>query len=323
MVYAGGHAPFQVVVVQWLLQASGLAKSTSGASEQRGPLSVFPFRTKQGKPLQSAKGVPDGATAKVSGAGAGDGGGSDASAAAGAAHAAAPGDEGVHAPFEMERLPARAQLDRARLYREFMDMRRSVRFFSPERVDRAVVEECIRCAGTAPSGAHTQPWRFVLVQTPSVKAAVRAAVEAEEQINYDRRMKKTWVRDVNTLVSQVHADGAVRKPYLEVAPYLIVVMKVTHEIDAEGKRVGDVYYPVESTGIATGMLISALHNANLVTLTSTPMGAETTIRRILGRPDNEKVFVLMPVGYPAKDATVPYRDAAAWRKPLADIMPVV
>lgn len=172
----------------------------------------------------------------------------------------------------------------------------------------------------SPSGAHCQPWTFVVVQSAELKHKIRLAVEAEEQRNYDRRMRRTWVADVNPLVDNLHsADGGVTKPYLDDAPFLIIVMKQVrapgsgcdgaacdsalfahpmvqvHGVDAAGNRV-EHYYPAESCGIAVGMLVTALHNANLSTLTSTPMGAERAIRELCGRPDNEKVFLLLPVG---------------------------
>lgn len=177
-------------------------------------------------------------------------------------------------------------------------------------------------AGTSPSGAHCQPWTFVLVATAAVKHGIRLAVEAEEQLNYERRMRKSWVKDVSHLVSRLHDGATITKPYLDEAPFLIVVMKQAHGVDAEGNRV-DHYYPTESCGIAVGMLVAALHSASLVTLTSTPMGAEKKIRALCGRPANERVFLLLPVGFPAKGATVPYRDQATMRKPASEVMVVV
>ena len=165
-------------------------------------------------------------------------------------------------------------------------------------------------------------WHFACVYSPDKRAKIRALVEAEEQKNYEKRMKKTWVHDVDHLVNALHAtDGqsAVVKQYLTDAPCLIVVFKQTHAYDADGAR-RENYYVMQSTGIAAGFLIAAVHNAGLVTLPSTPMGAEKAIRELCGRPSNEKVFLLLPVGFPARGATVPYRAPGAERKPLATIM---
>ena len=155
------------------------------------------------------------------------------------------------------------------------------------------------------------------------RARIRALVEAEEQKNYDRRMAKTWVGAVDHLVNALHStDGksSVLKPYLTDAPCLVVVFKQTHARDAAtGARVEN-YYVMQNVGIAAGFFIAAVHNAGLVTLPSTPMGAEKSIRELLGRPDNEKVFLLLPIGFPAKGATVPYRARGKERKPLAEIM---
>jgi iodotyrosine deiodinase len=144
------------------------------------------------------------------------------------------------------------------------------------------------------------------------RRTIRELVEAEEKVNYDRRMKKSWVDDLKAMTGdeaddRLHsASGAPVKPYLTEAPAIIAMFKQTHGVNDQGKRI-DNYYVNESCGIAAGFLITALHNVGLATLTSTPMGAETAIRELLGRPDNEKLFLLLPVGYPADDATVPYR----------------
>lgn len=208
---------------------------------------------------------------------------------------------------------------------------------------------CIAAAGTAPSGAHCQPWRFIVVSNPTAKHAIREAVEAQEQINYDKRMSRDWVDEVTPLISQLHsADGGVVKPYLDIAPYLIVVMKQVprctpllhclvgaarrslpllhhsqnYGIGPNGERI-EHRYPVESVGLAVGLLLAALHNANLVTLTSTPLGCGQQICDILQRPSNEKVFLLLPVGLPAAKAMVPFRTPNTQRKPLRDIAVVV
>merc|ERR1712107_448528 len=177
--------------------------------------------------------------------------------------------------------------------------------------------------GTSPSGAHHQPWYFALIRKPNMKEKVRSLVEAEEKVNYERRMRKSWIEDLSSMTG-AKADerlrclqtGAPQKPYLTEAPAIIAMFKQTHTFDPAGEKI-DNYYVNESCGIAAGFLISALHNVGLATLTSTPMGAEQAIRELLGRPDNEKLFLLMPVGYPAKDATVPYR--VPLRKPQSEL----
>jgi iodotyrosine deiodinase len=276
-----------------------------------------------------------------------------------------------HVAFRYQGLEPAVMLERARAFAALHNLRRSVRFFDASRpIPAGVLEECIRAAGTSPSGAHQQPWTFVIVRSAERKRAIRAVVEREEQKNYDRRMRKEWVQDVAPLVSALHrTDGssAVSKPYLTDAPALVVVMKhyllplppraaaassngssgafsaatssptptTKHQAadsdgdvdagadghpSADGGGSRTVYYAEHGVGIATGILLTALTNVGLVTLTSTPMGAEADIRRICERPDNEKVFLLLPVGFPAEDATVPYRDAHTLRKPLEDIM---
>eukprot|EP00486_Rosalina_sp_Unknown_P011785 CAMPEP_0201582728 /NCGR_PEP_ID=MMETSP0190_2-20130828/89666_1 /ASSEMBLY_ACC=CAM_ASM_000263 /TAXON_ID=37353 /ORGANISM="Rosalina sp." /LENGTH=311 /DNA_ID=CAMNT_0048023263 /DNA_START=50 /DNA_END=985 /DNA_ORIENTATION=- len=225
------------------------------------------------------------------------------------------------ATIQYQRLPKDAQLKRSKDFFTFMNMRRSFRHFSDESVDMEVIRNCISVANTAPSGAHTSPWTFVVVTDPKKKMEIRKVVEAEEQINYDRRMKKTWVDALEPVISNLHSVDSISKPYLSTAPALIIVMKEMYRLE-DGKKV-DNYYPNQSTGIAAGMLFTALHNANLVTLPSTPMGAEKAIREICGRQQNEKVFLLMPIGYPAKDATIPYRTNKDWRKDMNKSMVIV
>ena len=233
-----------------------------------------------------------------------------------------------HIRLQHERLPISAIRQRARAFFELHNQRRSVRFFSPDPVPIDVLQDIVRAAGTAPSGAHTQPWHFSIVVDPELKRQIREEVEKEEKLNYERRMRKSWVSDVNHLVNNL-SSGSEQwvKPYLEVAPALVVVFKQPFGLDEAGERI-EHYYPTESVGIACGMLLTAITNANLVTLTSTPMGAERAIRNILGRPEHEKVFLLCPVGFPARDATVPYRTAKpekgheALRKPFEKIAEV-
>ena len=184
-----------------------------------------------------------------------------------------------------------------------MNRRRTVRMFSDRPVPRAVIEQCLLAASTAPSGAHKQPWRFVVVGEPSLKKKIRDAAEAEEREFYGRRASEEWLEDLRPFGTDAN------KPFLEVAPWLIVVFKLMKTDDG-----GQVYYANESIGIATGMLLAALHHAGLATLTHTPspMGF---LKEVLGRPDNERPFLLIPVGFPADDAVVPELE----RKSLGEI----
>lgn len=192
-------------------------------------------------------------------------------------------------------------LNRSSQFRELMMRRRSVRDFSPEPVPREVVVDCIRTAASAPSGANKQPWRFVLIGDPDIKAQIRIAAEREERLNYEGgRIPPHWREDIAPLGTDWH------KPYLEIAPWLIVLFAVHHKRH---------YYTAESVGIAAGMLICALHNAGLATLTHTPSPMRF-LQQLLKRPANEKPMVLMPVGFPAADAMVP----DIGRKPLDEIL---
>jgi iodotyrosine deiodinase len=231
--------------------------------------------------------------------------------------------ESKHVLLKSSRMTAATMLRRSRRFCELMSMRRSLRFFAPTPIPDGVVESCIETACSAPSGAHKQPWRFVIVDSATKRAAIRALVEAEEQMNYEKRMRKSWVDDCLKVVGDLHGkDEAVTKPYLTDAPRLLVAFKEAYGLDAVGKR-SENYYVNESCGIAIGILIAALQNVGIATLTSTPMGAESKIRTICGRGANEKVFLLLPLGFPARDATVPYRPPWAMRKPLRETLIVV
>jgi nitroreductase len=199
-------------------------------------------------------------------------------------------------------------VERSRDFYELMDRRRSVRVFSDEPVPMEVIENAIRVAGTAPSGAHMQPWRFAVVTDPEMKRKIREAAEAEERETYSNRMSDEWRRALAPLGTDAN------KPFLEICPALIVVFRVDYGLDESGGRVKH-YYVQESVGIATGMLISALHNAGLATLTHTPSPMKF-LGQVLGRPANEKAFVLLPVGYPAQGCEVP----ELIRKPLEDLI---
>jgi nitroreductase len=174
--------------------------------------------------------------------------------------------------------------------------RRSIREFSDRPVAREAIELILRIAGTAPSGANKQPWQFVVVTDPAVKRQIREAAEREERENYEHRMSEAWKSDLAPLGTDWH------KPFLEIAPALIVVFsKPTDIVDGVHRK---NYYVKESVGIACGFLIAAIHIAGLVTLTHTPSPMDF-LGRILGRPENEKPYLLLPVGYPAEGAMVP------------------
>lgn len=190
-------------------------------------------------------------------------------------------------------------------YRE-MDRRRTVREFSDRPLDRAVIDNCLRAAGTAPSGANIQPWHFVVVTDPDIKRQIRGAAEEEEREFYQHRAPKEWLEALEPLGTDSN------KPFLEIAPALIAIFVQNSGTRPDGTSVKH-YYAVESVGLASGILITGLHHAGLVTLTHTPspMGF---LNEILGRPANERPFLLLVVGYPADDAEVP----DIGRKPLEE-----
>jgi iodotyrosine deiodinase len=198
-------------------------------------------------------------------------------------------------------------LRRAQEFYELMRRRRTIRDFSDRPVSREVIERCIRAAGTAPSGANLQPWHFVALSDPAVKHEIRIAAEKEEKEFYEYRAPKAWLE----ALAPLGTDS--RKPFLETAPWLIAVFAQPFRILADGTR-SPTYYAIESVGIATGMLVTALHWCGLVSLTHTPspMGF---LNRILKRPSYEKPFVLLVVGHPAENALVP----DIGRKPLDEI----
>jgi len=197
-------------------------------------------------------------------------------------------------PLGFERHEEDEMRARAESFLTLMRRRRSVRTFSDEAIPLDVVERCIETAAQAPSGAHKQPWTFVLVTDPETKAKIREAAEEEERAFYGGRASDQWLEDLEPF------ETGPDKPFLEVAPALIVVFAQRH---GETKR-DRHYYVSESVGIATGMLLAALHQAGLATLTHTPspMGF---LAEVLGRPASERPFLLIPVGYPAKDCQVP------------------
>jgi nitroreductase len=186
---------------------------------------------------------------------------------------------------------------RAASFRRAVSRRRSVRDFSPRPVDRSVIEDCVLAAGSAPSGANMQPWRFVVVSDAETKRKIREGAEIEEREFYSERAPEEWLRALEPLGTDE------RKPFLEIAPYLIVIFAESYGIGPDGKKIKR-YYAQESVGIACGILITALHDAGLVCLTHTPSPMKF-LNRILERPENERPFLLLVVGHPAEEARVP------------------
>ena len=198
-------------------------------------------------------------------------------------------------------------MQRAQAFYEELGRRRTVRDFSSRPVPLAVIESCLRAAGTAPNGANLQPWHFVVIGDPAIKREIRLAAEQEEREFYERRAPAEWLEALAALGTDAN------KPFLETAPYLIAIFAQSFGLLPDGRRVKH-YYVQESVGIATGFLIAALHHAGLATLTHTPspMGF---LNRILSRPEHERPFLLLVVGYPADNAQVP----AITKKPLTEI----
>lgn len=192
--------------------------------------------------------------------------------------------------------PPAEMIERAKVFYEFIRTRRSIRTFSNKFVPLEVIENCIRTAGSAPSGANLQPWQFVVVSNPEIKKRIREAAEKEEKEFYSSRAPQEWLDVLRPLGTNE------QKPFLETAPYLIVIFERKYEEESAGRK--KLYYTKESVGIATGFLIAAIHNAGLVSLThtSSPMNF---LNEILQRPNNEKPFLILVVGFPSEDATVP------------------
>jgi iodotyrosine deiodinase len=210
--------------------------------------------------------------------------------------------------YEFERLPPDRMLERARTFYEHMDARRSVRDFSADPVPRELIELAVRAASTAPSGAHQQPWTFVLVGDPELKRKIRVAAEREERISYERRMSDEWLEALMPLGTDW------RKPFLEIVPWIVVVFEQLWGERDDGTR-RKHYYVRESVGIACGLFIAALHTMGLATLTHTPspMGF---LSELLERPRNEKPYILFPIGFPSSGAAVP----DLRRKGLGDVL---
>jgi iodotyrosine deiodinase len=187
--------------------------------------------------------------------------------------------------------------EHAQAFRAEMQRRRSVRRFSDRPVDREVIEDCLRAALSAPSGANLQPWHFVLVGDPALKRQIREAAEREEHEFYHHRAPQEWLDILAPLGTDEH------KPYLEIAPYLIAVFAEAYRVGPDGRRLKN-YYVGESVGIACGILVAALHHTGLGVLTHTP-SPMSFLRAILGRPENERPYMLLVVGHPAVEAAVP------------------
>ncbi|MEL7342957.1 MAG: nitroreductase family protein [Bacteroidota bacterium] len=189
----------------------------------------------------------------------------------------------------------------------YMDQRRSLREFSDKPVPREVIENILKSASTAPSGAHKQPWTFCVVGNLDLKKQIREAAEKEEYTNYNGRMSDSWLEDLQPFGTDWH------KPFLEIAPWLIIVFKRAYEFGEDGEKLNN-YYVNESVGLATGFLLQAIHQAGLVALTHTP-SPMNFLTKLLERPSNERSYLLIPVGYPAENAQVPVLE----RKPIEDI----
>ena len=199
---------------------------------------------------------------------------------------------------------------RSKVFLEWIDRRRSARDFSDKPVPQEVIENIIRAASTAPSGAHKQPWTFCVVMDPNIKKQIRDAAEKEEFESYNGRMSPEWLEDLKPLQTDW------KKPFLETAPYLIIVFRRAYEKQSGGSHRNN-YYVQESVGLACGFLLAAIHHAGLVALTHTP-NPMNFLTKILNRPDNERPFLLIPVGYAAEECYVPKLE----RKKLEEVMAV-
>lgn len=204
--------------------------------------------------------------------------------------------------------PYDEMIQRSAIFYADMQRRRSVRSFSDRPVPREVIENCLRAAGTAPSGANMQPWHFAVVSDPDVKQQIQEAAEEQERQFYNRPASQEWAQVVKPLGTDAH------KPFLKTAPYLIVIFAQRYSLSPDGQKIRH-YYVSESVGIATGILITAIHQAGLVSLTYTPSRMDF-LNDILARPANERLFLILVVGYPSGDAVVPNLQ----RKPLEQIV---
>ena len=200
-------------------------------------------------------------------------------------------------PYHIEAFSDEEMLDRSKSFYEQMNDRRTIRHFSDKAVDIKVIENIVRTASTAPSGAHKQPWTFCVVSDPELRKQIRKLAEEEEYRNYHGRMPDEWMEDLEPF------DTDWNKPFIETAAYVIVVFKQAFGLNEEGNKKNN-YYVNESVGIATGFLLAAIHNAGLFALTHTP-SPMNFLAKVLDRPENERPFLLIPVGHPVEECTIP------------------
>ncbi|QFT61548.1 nitroreductase family protein [Roseivivax sp. THAF30] len=225
-------------------------------------------------------------------------------------------DQPVYTPLPLPdrvQLPPEEALSAAEAFRVYMQKRHSVRDYAETPVPEAVIRACIAAAHSAPSGANRQPWHFVAISDPGMKARVREGAEEEERQFYGGGAGDAWLQALEPI------GTSVEKPHLTRAPWLIVVFAERWGVDAEGARYKNYYVP-ESVGIATGMLIAAIHHAGLVCLEHTPNPMKF-LNEMCGRPEREKPVMILPVGYPSEDATVP--ESAKRKKPLDEVMTIL
>ena len=202
-----------------------------------------------------------------------------------------------HILHEPENISKDDMIKKSDAFYQWLNKRRSIREFSDKDVPKVVIENIIKAASTAPSGAHKQPWTFCAISNKDLKHQIRIAAEAEEKETYENRMGERWKNDLAAMATDMN------KPFLEIAPWIIVACKRAYEYEEDGSKHNN-YYVNESVGLACGMLITAIHNAGLVTLTHTPSPMKF-LTKLLKRPDNERAFLLLPVGYPKEPVFVP------------------
>jgi iodotyrosine deiodinase len=209
--------------------------------------------------------------------------------------------------YERETYTREMMIRRSKEYHQWLDQRRSVRDISDKPVPKEVIEHLIMAASTAPSGAHKQPWTFCVVSNPEIKKQIRIEAEKEEYESYNSRMSEEWLADIKALQTDWN------KPFIETAPYLIIIFKKAYDLDEAGNKHTN-YYVNESVGLAAGFLLTAIHHTGLVALTHTP-SPMNFLTKILNRPENERPVLLIPVGYPAEETFVPELK----RKSLEDV----
>ena len=211
-------------------------------------------------------------------------------------------------PYTHETYPLDEMISRSKEFYDWMNKRRTVRDFSDKPIPLEVIENIIKAASTAPSGAHKQPWTFCVISNPDLKSKIRVAAEKEEKESYDNRMSDEWLEDLQ------HLQTDWQKPFLEIAPYLIIVFKKVYDLLPDGSKRTN-YYVNESVGLACGFLLAAIHHARLVALTHTP-SPMNFLTSLLKRPENERPFLLIPVGCPQPETYVPQLE----RKGIDEVM---